>query len=320
MVFNVLNREGFLLNTPSNSTFYQSLHALSTQHTGDLMVPVHKTWLPLRLTTDDSLATGVWTMLNQPITTGKKTFVRLNSFSAIDKERIGSDILRLNQQYQLVVNYNFVGDYTLGELVQNRIIRQVKKRLPVGYSVMENQQGFWNGAGLDLAFAVLITILIIFLLSAILLNSIRQALVVVMMIPISFMGVFLVVQLFRFDFDEGGFASFILLSGIVVNWALFILNDYNNFRHRERFRRQYGICYIKSFNLKITPILLSAASSLLGFVPFLAGGRSEPFWYSLAICTIGGLLFSVLATILIMPVFLPGGQQKKGVPKKANLW
>ncbi len=140
------------------------------------------------------------------------------------------------------------------------------------------------------------------------------------MIPVSFMGVFLVVQFFHFDFDEGGFASFILLSGIVVNWALFILNDYNNFRNKARFRERPGLCYIRSFNYKIVPILLSATSSLLGFVPVLVNGRNEPFWYSLAICTIGGLLFSVLATIFVMPVFLPGERHEKAFAKRGGQW
>ncbi len=170
MVFNVQNRDQLLLATGSNSTFDRSLHSLSSRQAGELSVPIHKVWTPLLLSADDSLTTSVWTMLKQPVGTGKGAFVKLNAFSTIDKERIGSDIIRLNQQYQLVVNYNFVGDYVLGELVHTRIIKEIKKGLPVGYSVQENQQGFWDSTGLDLAYAVLITITIIFLLSAILLD------------------------------------------------------------------------------------------------------------------------------------------------------
>jgi len=319
MVFKVFNKDQLLLNTKSNSTFYHSINSLSGRKS-TLTIPVHNAWIPLIIEPKDSLSPSIWNALNQPILTDKSAFVKLKTFSAIEKERIGSEIVRNNQQYQLVVNYNFIGDNTLGDTVLNRAIRQVRKNLPIGYSVMENQQGYWQEGGMDMALSVLITIGIIFLLSAILLNSIRQALVVITMIPISFIGVFLVVQFFHFNFDEGGFASFILLSGIVVNWALFILNDYNNFSGDKKFLGRPHLRYLKSFNLKIAPILLSAASSLLGFIPFLVNGRYEPFWYSLAICSVGGLLFSVLATVVIMPVFLPGWEKATIHLKKDEKW
>jgi len=320
MVFHLHNKEQLLMDINDNATFLHSMHALSGNNRSSLSVPVHNTWIPLLIEPGDSLAPTVWSSLNQPLATDKNKFIRLKTFSSIDKERISSGIIRNNQQYQLVVNYNFIGDYTLGELILNRAIRQIRKHLPIGYSVMDNPQGFWSEQGMGMIIAVLITISIIFLLSAILLDSILQALVVILTIPLSFMGVFLVVQCFHFSFDEGGFASFILLSGIVVNWALFILNDFNNFSGDRRFRKRPLSRYIRSFNLKIIPILLSAASSLLGFVPFLIDGRNEPFWYSLAICTIGGLLFSVLATVLIMPAFIVLREKKSPDLKQSHSW
>jgi hypothetical protein len=42
-----------------------------------------------------------------------------------------------------------------------------------------------------------------------------KPLAVISLIPLSFIGVFLTFYLFGFNFDQGGFASFILLSGLV---------------------------------------------------------------------------------------------------------
>jgi hypothetical protein len=45
-------------------------------------------------------------------------------------------------------------------------------------------------------------------------------------------------------------------------------------------------------------------STVLGLVPFLWGGQSEVFWFAFAAGSIGGLLFSLLAILLYLPLFL----------------
>jgi multidrug efflux pump subunit AcrB len=121
------------------------------------------------------------------------------------------------------------------------------------------------------------------------------------LIPVSFIGVFLTFYIFKFNFDQGGFASFILLSGVVVNSGLFIINDYNNLKLRKR---QSLRLYIKAYNQKIIPVLLTILSTIIGLIPFVWGGQHEVFWFAFAAGTIGGLIFSVLALIIYQPVFL----------------
>ena len=67
--------------------------------------------------------------------------------------------------------------------------------------------------------------------------------------------------------------------------------------------------YIKAFNHKIIPILLTIFSTSLGLIPFLINGEKEIFWFSLAAGTIGGLLFSILVIIFINPLFLKLGHR-----------
>jgi multidrug efflux pump subunit AcrB len=121
------------------------------------------------------------------------------------------------------------------------------------------------------------------------------------LIPVSFIGVFLTFYIFKFNFDQGGFASFILLSGVVVNSGLFIINDYNNLKLRKR---QSLRLYIKAYNQKIIPVLLTILSTIIGLIPFVWGGQYEVFWFAFAAGTIGGLIFSVLALLIYQPVFL----------------
>ena len=94
-------------------------------------------------------------------------------------------------------------------------------------------------------------------------------------------------------------AAFIMMCGLSVNAILYIINDYNN---RVKAGKPRGLqTYLKSWNAKIIPILLTIISTMLGFIPFLIGDISE-FWFSLAIGTMSGLAFSLLVLMLVLPV------------------
>ena len=51
------------------------------------------------------------------------------------------------------------------------------------------------------------------------------------------------------------------------------------------------------------PIFLTVVSTALGLALFLSDGPEEVFWFDFAAGTIGGLLFSLIAMVLFLPVF-----------------
>jgi len=180
-------------------------------------------------------------------------------------------------------------------------MEEMEKEMPLGYLIEEQRHSFNNENKQN--WLLLLVIGFIFFICAIIFESLRQAFAVILLIPTSFIGIFLTFYWFDFNFDQGGYASFILLSGIVVNSIIFIINDYNQFR--KRFTNRSSLKnYIKAFQHKISPILLTIISTILGLVPFLLHGSREVFWFSLAVSTIGGLLFSLIVIFLFIPIFI----------------
>ena len=104
----------------------------------------------------------------------------------------------------------------------------------MGYTA-ENEQDYWSWNKKDnKQYALLlIVIAIIFFTTAILFNSLKQPLAIIFIIPVSYIGVFLTFYWFKLNFDQGGFASFVLLCGITVNASIYILNEYNAIRRRS---------------------------------------------------------------------------------------
>ena len=150
---------------------------------------------------------------------------------------------------------------------------------------------------------LLVVIAIIFFTTSVLFNSLKQPLAIIFVIPVSYIGVFLTFYWFRLNFDQGGFASFVLLCGITVNASIYVLNEYNSIR--RRFPRLSALrAYVKAWNAKVVPIFLTVVSTILGFIPFMIGEDKEAFWFPLAAGTIGGLVMSVIGIFFFLPVFV----------------
>ena len=95
----------------------------------------------------------------------------------------------------------------------------------------------------------------------------------------------------------------ILLAGITVNAAFYLISEYNDLRRchpRAGTRR----LFVRAMSVKMTPILLTVVSTVLGFIPFMIGTSKESFWFPLAAGTIGGLVISLPAVLFLLPLLL----------------
>ncbi|MDE5636159.1 MAG: efflux RND transporter permease subunit, partial [Muribaculaceae bacterium] len=182
--------------------------------------------------------------------------------------------------------------------------------MPMGYKASRDRNSWYMSNDQSNYLLLLLVMAIIFFISAILFNSLRQPLAIIFIIPISFIGVFSAFYLFELKFDNGGFASFILLCGLTVNAAIYILNEYNNLR-RLRPAMPALNAYVTAFRRKIIPILLTVLSTALGFIPFIIGTGRESFWFPLATGTIGGLLMSLLGLLIYLPLLSLKKQRKR---------
>ena len=237
------------------------------------------------------------------------TGVKLGEMGSVTKKRTGLSINKVNQNYRVSVGYDFVGSYELSKkMMEDEIDHMNNEVLPVGYKASKPDWSWHETSKLEYAWLILLVIAIIYVMCAMIFNSVRLPFAVVLMIPVSFVGVFLTFGLSDFVFDQGGFAAFVLLSGIVVNSGIYLINAFKKEKdeHSGKGRPAGGDTgyYIRAYNHKINAILLTVISTVLGLIPFLLDGPDEVFWFAFAAGTIGGLLFSLIALVLYLPVFV----------------
>ncbi len=267
---------------------------------------------------------GVWDLMNSYYDFGG-TPMKYSLIGDIEMRSRsgGNSIRRQNQEYNMSVSFDYEGATERADSIINEITDKVNSMLPIGFRVGNTSMGWYHDSGEQylLLFAI---IFIIFFVCAVLFESLRQPFIIIMMIPISFVGTFLAFPIFRVEFGVGGFASLILLSGLVVNAAIYVINEYNHLNRRQLLhqgvdslmitpKRNNSIKkYVKAFNHKWIAVMLTIVSTILGLIPFLLdGSKGDDFWFTFAVGTIGGLIFSAFALVFIMPIFIPFKAGKK---------
>lgn len=225
----------------------------------------------------------------------------LGQLIRLDKQKVPASLHKQDQQFLRMVEFEYTGSGRFGSRYLNECLEAMRLSVPLGYTFermnyrRQSEQQQLNGL-------LLLVMVLIFFICAVHFESLRQAFTIVLLIPISFIGIFLTFYLFDFYFDQGGYTAFIMVSGLAVNSLILILSDYQRFRRRQPGRSSLDL-YVKAYRHKITPIVLSVLSTALGLIPFMTAGDGEVFWFALAVGTVGGLVFSLLVITLITPVF-----------------
>lgn len=268
----------------------------------------------IRLTPNENQIPDVWAVNRIANRDNEaKSMEKLYNISNIKKEYASPDIVRENQQYVLILAYDYIGSNELGQRIQDNLITETRKVLPLGYTIEGNQNFyFWDQESHKHYLILLLIIIASFFVCTILFESFLQPLFVLYMIPFGYIGLFLTFILFDFNFDQGGFAAFVLLSGLTINAALYIIHEYDLLSYRFKGKMIDPIhIYIKALSNNIRTVFIIVFSICLGLTPFLFGERNEVFWPALAAGTIGGMLFSLIGVLLFLPIVVLGSKRRR---------
>ncbi|NDV58514.1 efflux RND transporter permease subunit [Bacteroides sp. 519] len=255
----------------------------------------------IKLNSRQSHEYDIWALQYFPFPVNSK-YYKISELATVEKGQMPQKIAKENQQYRLHLQYEYIGSNEQGRKLQKRDLEEFKDELPMGYTVEAGGTNwYWNKKDSKQYLLLLVIIAIIFFISSILFNSLKQPLAIIFVIPVSYIGVFLTFYWFKLNFDQGGFAAFVLLCGITVNASIYILNEFNSIRRRIPNISPLK-AYTKAWNAKVMPIFLTVVSTILGFIPFMVGTDKESFWFPLAAGTIGGLVMSLIGLFFLLPV------------------
>lgn len=245
----------------------------------------------------------LWQMRNSYISVGDRG-VRPSGFMDISRRKAKNIIPRDNQEYVLRIEFNVLGSYTYTSRYIKGVIEKYNASFPIGFRCLNKTYGSYEDDGTQYWLIGLVAVIIFFIL-AILFESLLYSLAITMLIPVSFIGLFITYYITGIPFGTGGFAAMVLLAGLTVNAGIYIVCQYTI----QKKPGTRGL--VSAFNHKIIPIMLTILSTVLGMIPFLIDGPDkQPFWFSLAVGTIGGLSLSVIPIVIFLPIVMKLNHEK----------
>jgi multidrug efflux pump subunit AcrB len=314
-----LDREQIALKKSNPSRIFAALQSHTLSKYEEVALNIRGNHMPVRLESQHAAGFDLWAVKNTPLDSTNNPIL-LKGQAKVYKEREDETIYKEDQEYTRLIEFQYSGSRKFGSQLLDEKIEEVQSALPLGYR-FERPDDAWllnRDQNNHYAFLLLMIISVIYFICAVLFESFRQPFIIISTIPISFIGVFLSFYLLDLNFDQGGLASLVLLSGITVNASIFILDSFNKMKKDHPAAPTLSL-YLKAFQLKIFPILLTVLSTLLGFIPFVKDGQHEVFWFALGAGTISGLVFSLLGILVYLPLFTVKKSSLVGVKGRSLL-
>lgn len=144
--------------------------------------------------------------------------------------------------------------------------------------------------------AMILAFLLILITMVIEFGSFRQALMAMLLIPISIAGVLYIFALTRTPLSFAALIGILALFGIVVTHAIVVIEKINE-------NREHGLglrdAITDAAANRLEPVLLTSLATILGLVPITI---ADPFWRGLGGAIISGLLFSGALKLFFIPV------------------
>ena len=222
--------------------------------------------------------------------------VRLRDVARIIERPVQSEITRENQQYQRWVTFEYRGPHKFGKRVVDGIIQGTA--LPPGYKLEHSRWSMGEDELQQIYFVFGLSILLVFMVTASLYESLLQPFIIMLTVPLGLIGVFLAFWLTETNFSRSAYIGVILLSGIVVNNAILLVERISRMI-REGYPRDEAI-WLGAMQ-RLRPILMTTSTTVLGLMPLFISGGEEKLWGALTLATIGGLSSSTLLVLFVAP-------------------
>lgn len=257
---------------------------------------------------------------NMLITDGYGQKVRLKELGQIVEGYNPPSIERKSKQRMLKVSVTPASGHAMGDIAVEcqKVIDQMD--IPSEYSIYiggsyEDQQESFGALGL----LVILSLLLVYLVMAAEFESFVMPAIIMLAIPFAFTGVILALLIFNVNLSIVAALGAMMLIGIVTKNGI-VLIDYINLM-RERGVKLYEAIAL-SCRSRLRPVLMTSLTTMLGMLPMaLSTSEGSETWQPMGVAVIGGMVFSTIITMLIVPavyasVNKSGNRDKKAAERK----
>jgi len=237
---------------------------------------------------------------NVPLFTPTGTQIRLQDVATVRLTQGPAQVSREQGKRKLTVESNVTGRDVGGFVQEAQGAVQAQVALPPGYLIgwggqFENQER----ANERLLLILPITLAIVFVLLFMTFNSVKQALLIFLNIPVTVVGGIVLLWAMGLYMSVPASVGFIALLGIAVQNGIVMISFIDELRLQGR---SFYDAVREGAMLRLRPILMTGMTTLLGLLPLLfATGIGSNVQRPLAAVVVGGLVTLLGSTLLLLP-------------------
>ena len=247
--------------------------------------------------------------------------VKLKEVGSVVEEYAAPEIERENRQRVISVESTLGAGVALGDVVTevNRLLAGYPTPdgvdLEVGGTVEDQGDAFT-----DLMTLFVLIVILVYIVMATQFESLKFPFIIMFTIPFAFTGVFLALWMTSTPLSLIALIGAIMLVGIVTKNGI-VMVDYMNLL----IERGSGVfdAVIAGGKSRLRPVLMTSFTTVLGMLPLaISTGAGSETWQPMGIAVIGGLTFSTILTLFIVPVLysiLVNRSQRKERERLARL-
>jgi HAE1 family hydrophobic/amphiphilic exporter-1 len=148
--------------------------------------------------------------------------------------------------------------------------------------------------------ALLLSVSLVYILMAALFEAFLSPFIIMFSLPMALVGAILGLLITGKTLSIVSMIGIIMLMGLVTKNAILLVDYTNTLRARGQSRRE---AILQAGPTRLRPILMTTIAMIAGMLPVAAGiGRGAEFRAPMAVAVIGGLAWSTLLTLLVIPV------------------
>ena len=258
----------------------------------------------IQLMYDQGLQNSVDALKNLTITRISGQSVTLDMIAKLDVKPRLSEINRSYRQTSITIGGNLQDGFTLQEAQKSieGVMQHIK--LPTGYDwTFDGSIKRQNQNEDAMQTNMLLALIMIYIVMAALFESLLLPTAVITSLLFSMTGVFWALFATGVDMSIMTMIGMLILMGIVVNNGIVLVDRINQLINGG-YKVQQAI--IEACLTRVKPILMTVATTVLGLVPLAIGstriGGDGPPYSPMAISIIGGLIFSTLTSLVLVPL------------------
>jgi len=239
--------------------------------------------------------------LRIPLPNDAQTQIQLQDIADIHLTPSPANIKRDNQQRIVEISASLSGDLDFETIFKDIQAITDAFPMPEGFILYEGGtlKNYQENKLLSQQL-LLLAIFLVFVVMAVQYESLKDPFIILLSIPFTLIGIHLGITVFDIPISMPVWLGGIMLAGIVVNNAI-VLVEYIEIERPKHSTKRAAI--LQAAKLRLRPILMTTLTTVAGMLP-LALGLSEgsEMLRPLAITIVMGLSFSLLVSLLLIPI------------------